>query len=270
MAKRMTIKEYHKADGLSKTMMDQLAKSPAHLKSYMEEEQKETEAMILGQVFHTLVLEPNKFEKEFAIAPEVDKRTVQGKLEYGYFCQANEDKTIITRSQFDQVMKWVDAVRKHPVAKKLLSGKGENEVSIFWVDEETGEVCKARPDRIKDGYIIDLKTAVSAQPDEFQKNAYRLGYHRQAAWFEDAYRHTLGEPKGFKFIVVEKTAPYCVMVYIADDFSKEIAAIENRKLLNTYHECKESGNWYGYDGKDHKEQMLGLQNYVIAKNMEEL
>ncbi|MGN1200888.1 MAG: PD-(D/E)XK nuclease-like domain-containing protein [Candidatus Caccovivens sp.] len=271
MIKKLSIKKYHEAEGLSKSMMDKLARSPAHLKAYMEEPEKETEAMILGSLFHTLVLEPKKLDKEFAILPELDRRTTAGKLEYAYFCEANEGKTIITREQFEQAMKWVDAVRNNPEAKKWLTGKGKNEVSIFWKDERTGEICKARPDRIKDGYIIDLKTAVSAQQDDFQRKAYDLGYYRQDAWFREAYRQEFKtEAQGFLFIVVEKTAPFSVMIYQFDTFAIEIAEIENRRLLDTYHKCKETGNWYGYDGEKPEIQTLGLPNYVIAKNMEEL
>lgn len=269
MIKRISIKKYHETEGLSKTMMDKLAKSPAHLRCYLEEPEKETEAMILGQLFHTLVLEPKKFEKEFAILPQFDRRTSAGKLEYAYFCEQNEGKTIVTREQIDQVEKWVEAVRKHPTANSLLSGKGKNEISIFWTDQETGEVCKARPDRIKDGYIIDLKTAQSSQQDDFRKKAFDLNYHIQAAWFSEAYEREFNEiPKGFIFIVVEKTAPYNVVVYYMDDHSLEVGKYESRELLNTYHKCKATNNWYGYDGENQEPQELGLPNYVAAKYAE--
>ena len=187
-------------------------------------------------------------------------------MAFSFICQANEDKTIITKAQFDQVMKWVEAVRKHPAASELLSGKGQNEISIFWTDKETGEICKARPDRIKDGYIIDLKTAVSAQPDDFCKKAYDLNYHIQAAWFSEGYEQEFREKsKGFIFIAVEKTAPYNVVVYYADDFMLEVGAYEADKYLKTYHKCKTTKNWYGYDGEDQAPQELGLPNYAVAK-----
>lgn len=266
MIKNISIKKYHEFDGLSKSMMDKLAQSPAHLKASLEEPEKETEALILGQLFHTLVLEPKKFEKEFAISPDVDRRTSLGKQMYQAFCEENEGKTIITKTQLEQVAKWVAAVKAHPIASKLLSGAGKNEVSIFWNDPETGELCKARPDRIKDGYIIDLKSTISSQQDDFCRKAYELNYHIQSAWFCEGYEQEFKEkPKGFIFIAVEKTSPYNVVVYYADDYMIEAGAYEARKLLNTYHRCKETNNWYGYDGEEQVAQELSLPNYAVAK-----
>ncbi len=271
MIKKMTIEKYHKADGLSKSMIDELIKSPAHLKTYMESPDNETEALLLGSLFHTMVLEPKKLNKEYAVAPVCDRRTAAGKQIYAQFMEENPNKKIITNDQFEQVKKWSDAVLKHPVASKFLKGKGKNEVSIFWNDEETGEFCKARPDRIQDDYIIDLKSAVSTQPDDFQRAAYKLGYHRQSYWFGEAFEKEFGySPKGFLFISVEKTAPFNVVVYEADEFFKEIGGKECRNALATYHYCKEKNNWFGYDGAIPEIQPLGLPNYIISKNMEEV
>ena len=272
MIKNMSLKAYHATDGLSKSMMDKLNRSPAHLKAAMEESEKETEVLLLGSAFHSLVLTPKKFEKEFAVAPiNIDRRTAIGKQQWADFMKGNEGKSVLTLEQFNQIQVWADAVNKHPVASSYLKGRGRNEVSIFWTDSTTGELCKARPDRIKDGYIIDLKTAISAHPDDFQRKAYELGYHRQAYWFSEGYENEFGEePKGFLFIVVEKTAPYNVAVYKADQFFTEAGGVECRKLLNTYKHCKETNNWFGYDGEKPEIKPLELPNYIISKYMEEL
>lgn len=271
MARKLSIKEYHAAEGLSKTMMDKLKKSPAHLKAYLDNPTEETEAMLLGAALHTMILEPKKFDIEYAVLPNIDRRTKDGKEEYQAFIEQNAGKEVLTESQFNTVKTWVDAILSKPKVKELLTGKGKNEVSIFWKDEETGETCKARPDRIKDKRIIDLKTAVSAQQDDFQRKAYDLNYHIQAAWFMEAYRHEYHEePEGFTFIVVEKTDPFNVVIYDADDFFINVGEIESQKLLNIYHECKRTNNWYGYDGEKQEIQTLGLPSYIISKYMEEL
>ncbi len=53
----------------------------------------------------------------------------------------------------------------------LNGGKGMNEVSIVWVDEQTGLKCKARLDRLTvyRGYpfVLDLKTSKDASPSPF-------------------------------------------------------------------------------------------------------
>lgn len=272
MIKKMSNKQYHASSGLSKSMMDKLKISPAHFKYLQDNPEEQTEAMLVGSLLHTLVLEPKLFDKEYAVLPVLDRRTSAGKQAYAEFVEQNQGKNIVTQEQLELANTWAKAIKQHVKAKEFLKPKtGKNEVSIFWTDKETGELCKARPDRIFDDYIIDLKTAVSSQQDAFQRKAYDLGYYRQAAWFMEAFRQEFAkEPKGFIIIAVEKSAPYNVVVYQFDQFAIEIGDKENRQLLNTYHECKELGDWYGYDGPEPTVQSLGLPNYVIARNMEEL
>ena len=69
--------------------------------------------------------------------------------------------------------------KEHPIANKLLKAKGDCEISYFWHDEKTGVLLKARPDKVVDDIIIDVKTTVSANPNVFYKKAYDYGYHKQ-------------------------------------------------------------------------------------------
>src|SRR6185369_8534287 len=75
--------EYHSSNGISRTSLMLLNKSPYHFwyeKLSGEFEKKEqTPAMNLGSAFHTLLLEPELFDKEFAVMAKVDKRTKDGK-----------------------------------------------------------------------------------------------------------------------------------------------------------------------------------------------
>lgn len=274
MIKSMSIKEYHEADGLSKSMMDHLKKSPAHfIFEVANEEDKQNDNFLLGSLLHTMLLETTKLSVLYAVAPNVDKRTKKGKQEYEEFLENAQGKEIVTQEQLDLAMIWASKILEHPKASEYFKKKSINEVSIFWTDESTGELCKARPDKIilEDDCIVDLKTAVSAQQDDFQRKAFDLGYHRQAYWFGEAYRQQYGRDlKEFVFIVVEKTPPFNVVVYVASEFFIEVGGLECRKLLNEYHDCKKSGNWYGYDGPKQERQMLELPNYVIAKYMEEI
>lgn len=274
MIKQMSIKEYHSADGLSKSMMDYLKKSPAHLKYAMENrEEKQNENFVLGSLLHTLLLEPNKFDEEYLIMPAIDRRTKQGKEMYEEFLEKCGERQTISQEQYDLANIWAEKILQHPKAKEYFAKKSINEVSIFWTDKNTGELCKARPDKIilETDCIVDLKTAVSAQQDDFQRKAFDLGYHRQAYWFAEAYKQQYGKDlKEFVFIVVEKTPPYNVVVYVASEFFIEVGGIECKELLNKYHKCKEAYGWYGYDGVEQDRQILELPNYVITKYMEEI
>ena len=48
----MSNADYHGHSAVSKTQLDQLAKSPAHYKHARESETESTQAMIFGSAFH--------------------------------------------------------------------------------------------------------------------------------------------------------------------------------------------------------------------------
>lgn len=267
--KNITIKEYHSMEGLSKSMLDKIAISPAHLKQAMDEGTKDTDALIFGRLFHTIVLEPRKFKKEFAIEPIVNKRTNEGKAILQEFYEANQGKDIVTQEDVDKAKLLKKQLMKNEIIKKLLTG-GDREVSIFWKDKETGELCKARPDILQGDIIIDLKTTTTAKPGEFDKKAYDYGYHKQAYWFLEAYKNATGNDARFVFIAIEKEPPYAVSVFMANDTMIKIGEIEARADLRLFHECKTNKKWPGYDLGKPQIFELSVPGYVLNKYMEEI
>lgn len=61
--------DYHGGPGISKTGLDILHRSPAHLKAArdFQGEKKETKAMFTGKALHALVLEPAAFVREYTL-----------------------------------------------------------------------------------------------------------------------------------------------------------------------------------------------------------
>lgn len=47
--------------------------------AYLKEIVRPTEAMRMGTAFHTLILEPNEFDKRFRVVEDYDGRTTAGK-----------------------------------------------------------------------------------------------------------------------------------------------------------------------------------------------
>lgn len=267
--KNLSYKEYDKVEGISNSKLNEIWKSPAHYKLSLEE-RKETDALKLGSLVHCLILEPDNFDRDFAVAPNIDKRSNANKEIYAIFEQENAGKLIVTNEQFELAKMLTEKVMQNEIANKLLSGKGENEIALFWEDEETKVKCKAKLDRIKNGIVIDLKTTRSAQPDDFMRSAYEYGYHRQSAWYSDGYEQCFKEqPKGFVFIAIETVPPYNVAVFEATELFKEIGRIEARKNLQTYKTCKETDNWFGYAEKP-TIHSLEPPKWILNKYIEEL
>ena len=107
--------------------------------------------------------------------------------------------------------------------------------------------CRARPDLIRnDGFIVDLKTAADASADAFQRASFNYGYHRQAAFYLDAWKLISGEaPKGFIFVVQETEAPFLTAVYVASPAMIEAGRAEITQDLQGFAKCLETNNWPG-------------------------
>lgn len=260
----MTNAEYHATPAISKSDLDLIAKSPMHYKLSKEAQREQTPAMLLGSVTHKLVLEPDKFADEYMVAPEVDKRTKDGKAAWAEFVAEVTDKhTVIDKALYEQAQAVAEAVRSHPVAAKLLQG-GRAELSYFW--DNNGIECKCRPDYLREDIktVIDLKTTQCSAPEEFTKSAFNYRYHVQAAWYLDGLKACGVNVENFIFIAVETKPPYPVMVYVADELMIKLGQAEAADNLETYRECLESDIWHGYEEQP-KVHSLSLPDWVARK-----
>ena len=64
----MTNTEYHAHKAVSKSDLDLIHRSPLHYRSAKEMPREQTETLLLGSVVHKLVLEPEDFDNEYAVA----------------------------------------------------------------------------------------------------------------------------------------------------------------------------------------------------------
>ena len=164
------------------------------------------------------------------------------------------------------------AVKANPVANKwLYEEEGQNELSVYAKDPETGVLVRCRFDRLLNrGFSPDLKTTVDASHRGFSNAIAKYGYAFQAAFYLDTYYWATGQRlESFGFVAVESKAPYNVMCYRLDDESIEVGRSQYRAALNKYAECLESGVWHGYDDCD-METLIGLPNWQISQYEESL
>ena len=238
----MTNAEYHSHPAVSKSDLDLINRSPMYYKYIKSNPKVQTEAMLLGSVLHKLILEADIFSSEYAIAPVCDRRTKAGKEEYSAFIEEAQGKAVITAEMFETASGIAKDVRNNSVVTKLLCG-GKAEQSYFW--EEKGVACKCRP-------------------EAFVRTAYNYRYHVQAWWYLHGLNMCGINAQEFIFVAFEKEPPYGVCVYAADDLMLELGETEAMKNLETYRECTETGNWYGYE-KTPEIHSLSLPEWVIRK-----
>ena len=261
----MTNSEYHANKAVSKSDLDLINRSPLHYINAVENPKEQTESMLFGSVVHKLVLEPETFAAEYIAAPKCDRRTKEGKARWQEFIDNITTETVISEEMLTEATAVAEAVRKNPVADKLLKG-GKSEESYFWTDSVTGIECKCRPDYLRpDGIVVDLKTTENASPEKFVKSAYDYRYYVQAWWYLHGLKQCGINAHDFIFIAVEKKSPYAVCVYAADDLMLQLGEREAVENLRTYAECEKSGIWYGYE-KEPEIHSLSLPDWVIKRN----
>lgn len=247
----MSNADYHASKALSKSGLDEIHKSPLHYwRRYLDpdrQSRKATEAMIIGSAFHTLVLEPQKFEDEYTVMPVIDKRTNAGKADYAAWLEQAGDKQVLDQADYNLLKKMASAIEQHKLASSYLDGFGKAELSIFF--DMGGVPMRCRPDYIRtDGVIVDIKTSTTASASGFRKKAYDMRYHVQAALYAEGYRRAYGEdPKGFVFVVAEKQDPYLVSVFETSTEDYAAGYTELMEDLATYKDCLKANHWPGYN-----------------------
>ena len=244
-ANRLTNAEYHSIENaVSSSALKELfyGKNPQYCyKKYIlkEVEHKQTDAMLVGAATHKLILEPKTFKHEFAVWE--GGRRAGG--EWQAFKLYHSGKDIITKAQFDEIEKMRVAVMANPEAKNLLTG-GIPERSVFWRDEETGLLCRARADYIKESggktILIDLKTCVSAEPEKFTRDLFNMGYPLQECMYRTGFNAS-----AFAFIAVEK-GTNTVQVYTLDELFDDVGYFVYRQALEKWADCLKNNDWSTY------------------------
>ena len=171
----------------------------------------------IGVAAHLAVLEPERQADSIVLIEAGDYRTTKAREARDAARAAG--KVPLLPYQFDIVRAIAGSIRAHPIASEAFRG-GEAEVTLIWPDPETGVPCKARPDYLPahGRWLVDLKTAASANPRSWRDQAYRLGYHARAAWYLDGAEAVLGQaPEEYWFVIVEKEPPYLVSVVSFDN-----------------------------------------------------
>lgn len=249
----MTEQEYNLAEGVRRSDLWLINDSPEKFKYAHDNPQEPTPALLFGSACHKMVLEPETFSDEYAIAPVCDRRTKDGKAVWEAFAEQNNGKTIITAADSEVMVDMEAALNRCSLAHSLIHLDGETEVPFFWTDAETGEKCKVKLDRLincLDGRIaiVDYKTAKSAETNRFNSEIWKLGYHVQAAMYSEAVMicKNLDYRPLFLFVVQEKAAPYSVNVIEVSEDVMNAGSAKFHELLNTYHECKTVDMWPGY------------------------
>lgn len=239
---------YHAWDACSSSRLGRLARSPAHLRAYLDGQvDDETAAKTSGRLLHTAVLEPERFRTTVVRGPEGDGRTKA--VRDARVALEAAGKTVVAPAEYNRIIAMRDRLLAHATVQQLLERAfSPTELSIVW--DADGLLCKARLDLPIPslGTILDIKTARDARPSEFAKAVFNFGYARQAAHYLNGTAvHWPATFDLFVYVVVESEPPHEVAVYELDADALELARREVDMLRARYRACIETGEWPGYD-----------------------
>lgn len=234
-------KTYHSIKAVSNSYLGRLADCPA--KALIEQEV--TPALLFGQALHAYVLEgAGIFNRRFAVAPDCDRRTKEGKERWLNFAAQNLLKPLISMEDYVKIKGIKTAIGAHPSANTILMS-GNSEITIIWIDAETGILCKGRLDRIPsgvEGVIIDLKSTRDASEHAFCRSIISYGYARQGAMYmEGCFCAGELETDRFILIAVESELPYRVEVYNLDSDFLGWGYDEFHRLMRLEKKCRDQG-----------------------------
>ncbi|MST48904.1 PD-(D/E)XK nuclease-like domain-containing protein [Mobiluncus porci] len=230
--------------------------------------QPPTDAMRLGTLWHANILEGGK-GIEWIDAPDYRTKTAREARD-----AAIAEGLIPTLVKEKETLEEVLAsVMANPDAAALLNPfEGEAEgsyITEFKLNNGKKTLVRTRPDwiTIQDGKlkIVDYKTTESAKKSRFIRSIVDLGYHQQAAWYEEtltaAFKCKRSQVE-FWFIAQEKTPPYTTGVYRLDD----AAIVEGEKLnhaaINDFERWERDG-WPTHYQTD----TLSLPNWGYSKEV---
>lgn len=255
----MTFDEYAAIPAVSRTLLVETLRSPTHALHWLQNSRESTPAMDLGRAAHTLVLEPELFADSYAVAPDVDRRTKEGRAAWAEFIEGAGDKQIVSHADMVVIEHISASIGAHPHANRLCRSN-HRETSLVWIDPLTKLPCKARVDIAVGSELADLKTTADASYEPFARSIWNYRYDMQAAFYCWGASTITGKGFDFSMIACEKTPPYAVGVYALDAHATKAGAADCRAALDTIASCLKDNNWPGYTSMD-----IGLPEWAARR-----
>lgn len=263
--------DYAAIPALSISRLKELRRSPLHY-AYSLMHPKDTKPLTLGKAAHTAVLEPERYERTYAVWGERtesgDLRPRRGK-DWEAFKAANLGHELVTADEHDLAFAIQRAVRSNATAMRYLEN-GDPEVTLQAV--LNGRPCRGRVDwltALGGPVLVGLKTARDCRHFVFGSAAAKLGYHWQWAFYSDLYHAITGTNPKLVEIVVESAPPHAVAVYtITDDILCQ-GREEYEAAMVRLAECEATGYFPGPQD-DEEELTLPTWAYNATDDLAEI
>lgn len=227
--------------------------NPAREEDDDEDKAKEKKHFRMGRAGHTLMLEPEKFERGFCVRPAMfdswrTKAAKEWRLE-----RIKEGYTVLSADEMQAIHGIAIALKNHRWHADGILG-GVIETSMIVRDPKTGIWLKGRPDAIPlHRVLVDLKVQRSAKPSDVAHAIRSLGYDMQMALGGICWSLLTGEPIDQNWLLaIEAQRPHAIHIATLSADSIHWARLRLRRALDTLSTCLAQDYWpaYGLDGQE--------------------
>jgi len=247
---------------------------PARYHYYMTEaaeDEDDNAAKDFGKAFHMAFLEPDRFDDAYAVMPADAPRDLRRYREsktrsattlasidwWDAFEANNAGKLFLTANDMDMARGMASSMRRLPIEfdggkLKILAGEllelCQTEVTVRWIDPDTGILCKLRADLWCEelAFAGDLKSARSASLSAFGRAINARRYHVAHAHYCEGFR-VAGKPVShFALLPVEKAKPYIAASWRVDAVSEERGWALRQRAMRRLQRCLQTNEWPGY------------------------
>ena len=192
-------------------------------------EWKPTAPMLLGTAVHKLALNIG------AVIAYPGK--VRRGSEWEAFRDSHADSQILTAAEFAKATAMAEMLAECDIAREIMNGIAEETILFDWY----GRKCRATPDVRGKGFVTDLKTCQTSDPEKFVWSSLRFAYHAQMRMQCEAAKVDIAY-----IVAIESTEPYPVTVFRVTDE----ALAEGEKSLSLWMErlitCEASNSYPPY------------------------
>ena len=178
--------------------------SGKYFEAKKDEEEKESDSLLFGSIFHASVLDREELSK-YKTFPVLDKRTKAGKEQWEILTKEAEEKKLTLVSE--EIFNDATNVNLTPVVKGILEEDGNiYENSVLWDYQSLHLKSKIDIYNPNTKTLVDVKTTRDLPGFERVINSSR--YYMQMAFYQMALEACGYEVNSWKIIAVENTAPF--------------------------------------------------------------
>lgn len=199
-----------------------------------------TKEMIVGTAIHQLVLgaRPGKEVIQF------DGKARKGKV-WDLFSERHAGREILTAPEWARAEAIAKAVLADPVARARLD-VSKREVPIAW-EEDGLKFSTGGIDLLGGGALGDLKTTTTAEPEALKRQAFKMLYHCQIAFYmRGAKANGIDVSRGGYLLCVEVKPPFEVVDL---ELTAELLDLADRTVslwIEKLRRYRDAGQWPGY------------------------